>query len=724
MIIKKVNIENFLSYFDNKSFEFSNGLNIILGENGEGKTKFFDAIEWMLQDNNTEKDTLISKKRLEQAEKGEIFNVSVQIEIEQNKESTLFIKSFDVEKINNIEFKTSKIDFVAIEDRANGERVRTEGLEAKNQLNFLFPNEIRKYSMFRGESSLNIFSKKNSDSQDNALINLVNLFSDSNLFQKYSARASSLRKIAENERSEYNKTNAKNKREYDTLVGLINQSQRDVDKLKDVIKDLHENIDATKIKKDGLDKYIKNAKANEEINERISNFEAKKKISDNQIDEQYNIPLLDDSWILMNFEEIHKEFAKKIFDADESRRALQQQFDIQKGETKGRREVQAKLLNDTTPLPIGTPDRKTMQEMLKDEICKVCNRPALKDSDAYKYMEANLKDFLTSLEPSNSIEIDDLLFKQNYIRSLVTMTSIHENYITKFRQIESEIKDKFEFNETKKESSHNYQIQIDQAYADKLKIFGDIDQGDDKLSMIATNYTNWTNDIINGDKVLTKHQLDLDKELKNLNEYKRKRDEIDLESGNTLYDKKFNLLNDIDKIFIDIKDRKFDEYIVKLEGKSNEIFQKINIDSFIGKIKFILSRIMDKVDVKVELVQNDDTHVTSPNLSLETSMHLAVLFAISELASEKKKEDYPLIFDAPTSSFGETKTSSFLNVLNENKNQKILLLKDFISRDQNQNLTIKSDFKKVKRNKAFWVKLERPFDKGLLHTINTIIEEI
>ena len=38
------------------------------------------------------------------------------------------------------------------------------------------------------------------------------------------------------------------------------------------------------------------------------------------------------------------------------------------------------------------------------------------------------------------------------------------------------------------------------------------------------------------------------------------------------------------------------------------------------------------------------------------------------------------------------------------------------------NLAIKH--KKVKRNKAFWVKLERPFDKGLLHTINTIIEEI
>lgn len=724
MILKKVKIENFLSYYDNKTFEFSNGLNIILGENGEGKTKFFDAVEWLLQDNNNEKDQIVSKKKLELSQNGDKFNVSVQVEIEHEKESTLFIKSFEVEKLNNSEFKTSKIEFSAIEDRANGERVKTEGLEAKNALNFLFPNEIRKYSMFRGESSLNIFSKKNSDSQDNALINLVNLFSDSNLYQKYATKATALKKIAEAEKTDYNKKNARNQRDYDVLDGLITKGQREIDKLKDIIRDLHDNIQSTKENKEGLEKYITNAKANEEINNRISGLEVKKKNIDNQIDEQYNVPLLDDLWLLIYFEEIQNQYTKKVSEAEEKRRLLQQEFDIQKGETKGRREIQDKLLNGATPLPIGTPDRRTMEEMLKDEICKVCNRPALKGTDAYNYMESNLREYLSSQEPTKNVEIDEQLFKNNYIKSLVSMSLHHENYISKFRQIETDIKDKFELNEAKKETANNLQKQIDEAYADKVKIFGDVDQTDDKLSNIMSNYINWTNDILNGEKQMNRYQLDLDNELKAFNENKRKRDEIDLESGNTLYTKKFNLLNDIEKIFIDIKDRKFEEYIQKLEEKSNEIFQKINVDSFVGKIKFHLTRILDKVDVKVELVQNDDSHFIAPNQALETSMHIAVLFAISELASAKKKEDYPLIFDAPTSSFGETKTATFLNLLNENKNQKILLLKDFISRDENQKLVIKPDFKNVKRNKAFWVKLERPFDKGLLHTINTIIEEI
>jgi len=49
MKINKVTIENYLCYFGIKEFELSDGLNIFLGENGEGKTKFFEAIDWLLK---------------------------------------------------------------------------------------------------------------------------------------------------------------------------------------------------------------------------------------------------------------------------------------------------------------------------------------------------------------------------------------------------------------------------------------------------------------------------------------------------------------------------------------------------------------------------------------------------------------------------------------------------------------------------------------------------
>jgi DNA sulfur modification protein DndD len=101
-------------------------------------------------------------------------------------------------------------------------------------------------------------------------------------------------------------------------------------------------------------------------------------------------------------------------------------------------------------------------------------------------------------------------------------------------------------------------------------------------------------------------------------------------------------------------------------------------------------------------------------------MHISILFAISELASETREEKYPMIYDAPTSSFGENKSAEFLNLIYETHNQKILLIKDFLATDkETKALSIKKEFDNVKRNKAFWVKLERPFDPQNLKTINT-----
>lgn len=40
MIIKKIEINNFRSYYKFNVFELDNGLNLIIGSNGDGKTTF------------------------------------------------------------------------------------------------------------------------------------------------------------------------------------------------------------------------------------------------------------------------------------------------------------------------------------------------------------------------------------------------------------------------------------------------------------------------------------------------------------------------------------------------------------------------------------------------------------------------------------------------------------------------------------------------------------
>ena len=49
MIIKNITIENFQSYYESQTMEFSKGLNLIIGNGGKGKSKLFNAFYWVLK---------------------------------------------------------------------------------------------------------------------------------------------------------------------------------------------------------------------------------------------------------------------------------------------------------------------------------------------------------------------------------------------------------------------------------------------------------------------------------------------------------------------------------------------------------------------------------------------------------------------------------------------------------------------------------------------------
>ena len=57
MIINRITIKNFRSYYGEVVFEMSKGLTLIIGDNGDGKTTFFEALQWLF--NTTVDDTSI-----------------------------------------------------------------------------------------------------------------------------------------------------------------------------------------------------------------------------------------------------------------------------------------------------------------------------------------------------------------------------------------------------------------------------------------------------------------------------------------------------------------------------------------------------------------------------------------------------------------------------------------------------------------------------------------
>ena len=86
MIIKKIEIQNFRSYYKDNKFDFIDGLNLIIGSNGDGKTTFYEALEWLFRTDGANKmDTkYISKKRAEELFPNDSDDVHVAMTYEHN----------------------------------------------------------------------------------------------------------------------------------------------------------------------------------------------------------------------------------------------------------------------------------------------------------------------------------------------------------------------------------------------------------------------------------------------------------------------------------------------------------------------------------------------------------------------------------------------------------------------------------------------------------------
>ena len=88
-----------------------------------------------------------------------------------------------------------------------------------------------------------------------------------------------------------------------------------------------------------------------------------------------------------------------------------------------------------------------MQQLLDEEICKVCNREAKKGSEPYLFMSEKLNELIKSEEVETE---DNELFKLDTIRDLDIIKTIHDRDKKSFNGIRKEIKETMEFNDQRK----------------------------------------------------------------------------------------------------------------------------------------------------------------------------------------------------------------------------------------------------------------------------------
>lgn len=723
MKLKKIIIKNFRSYYGENSFELSDGLTLVIGDNGDGKTTFFEALEWLFDTSKENKsESNVSEMRKKELGLGESDMVSVSILFEHNGEKEI-CKSFRVERQLNGNIVTRDFSFVGY-TLVGAERQRRDG---RNFLEACFDTVVRRYCLFKGERELNVFDN------NTALKTLVDTFSGIKQFDQFveitewfEQESDKLvtRELKKDKKQE--EVVKKLEAEMTRVLRDIGDTNRDIKTKEKAVSDFESRIRLLEENQDACENL-------QTIKARIESKKAELNRMKAYVNLDYNALLLDDMWILRSFPSVLQEYQTKVSLMSKEERRIQKAEDdriaIEKGKKEALKEIQ-KLANDATPLPWNLPDKETMQEMIDDEVCKVCGRPAPKGSEAYEFMVRKLNDYLEHVRQESAaaqareLEIKPI-FENEYVSELHTrgiqMSGDVERSIAK---LSTEIDDRLQFVQNRKNDVEKISKELQEAEDAKLQLL--IQNPNLTEEMLDKTF----HDFKGLSESSKRAELDLNDLLHKLSDLEKLKGDIKeelskIEPSNgvvRIYQRVHMTLEKIMKAFGDARTANITSFLTMLENEANFYLKKLNAGDFRGVIKII--RTVDG-SARIALYSSNGSQITNPGGAQKTTMYMSVLFAISKITTLKRDEDYPLIFDAPTSSFGEFKEDVFYNIIDQIDKQCVIFTKDLLNFDRESG-TRKLDYSKINQLSCsvYRIRKQEGYDEEDLSTIRTITERI
>jgi hypothetical protein len=723
MIIKDIKIRNFRSYYGSNHLSLSKGLTLVIGDNGDGKTTLFEALEWLFNTTGQDqKDSHISEKRKSELEIGESDEVLVSITFEHDGEKEIE-KSFTFERISEDNIRTKDYKFVGyFIDGAERRSIIGDRL-----LNMCFEPVIRKYCLFKGENELNVFDN------DTALKTLVDTFSGIREFDNLVELTSSFEQSSARAANQELQNDKKVSNQAKELNAQLNDVTNDIHSIKTELNQKKISINDFSEKLELLEKNQETSERYQAIKERIKGLKDKRaKLVACSLCE-YSTNLLDEYWILRSFPAIVKEFSAKVSALDKEKRRLDKQETERRAMAEGERKAISKiqkLANDAVPLPWNLPDEATMKEMIDDEICKVCGRPAQKGSAAYEFMCNKLNEYLAHIaakanKNSGTKEDDEKpLFPNSFIDELrsrqIKLSGDTEQEISK---IATTISDRLEFVTKRKAELAEVDKQLQELETEQNDLLMQSGVSAELLDKSISDLRGFFDAKSRAESRASELETTLKFKESARTEIQEKLSQLEPRSSMAqVYQRVHTAFERITKAFAHAKEQNINNFLQMLEAQSNEYLQKLNKNDFYGIIRI---RKTINNSARIELYSNNDTRIENPNGALRTTMYMSVLFAISQITTLKREQDYPLIFDAPTSSFGGFKEDTFYNVINTIDKQCLIVTKDLLNIDKATGQKA-LDFDTINKLSCSVYRIEKvePFNDMDLSTIQTVVTQV
>lgn len=729
MIFKTLYIKNFRSYYEENRFDFNKtGLTLIIGGNGDGKTTFFEALQWLCNTTFLEQDNKIvnfSEMKKSQLAIGDTAEIKVKLDFYDDGDKSIE-KSFLVTRDSEDKYSTSQISFLGYESDGI-DRTPVEG-GGEILIKRYYDSFIRRFSLFKGESELKVFN------DSTALKQLVDTFSNVKEFDKMAKMADSFEHKSNKqyltECTHDNKVSIKAKEiqsQLDHIDEIIRSKKKEISSKQESIFLYTEKLSDLEQAKESSEKYNEITKILKSKEDDARRLKAQTERTN------FNTALLDKLWILCAYTPVLQDFQRKVSALSKEKRTQEKDFIAQKNKELGKIEAQEEIMgalqNGTAPLPWYLPDEETMEEMLQDGICKVCGRPVEKGTEAYEFMTHKLNDYRNHVKAEllrkkkRDILENKELFISHYIEDLHNLSIyLGGNRAAEISQITNDINDEMSYIAYRREDLKKVVAEIQEFKAEKTRLLIKTGIPEDVFKTTFSNIKG----LFDQKEEASKRLVELESDLKEAqNNRKDKESELnELDPSNSQVKKLrevHRILDLISKAFNNAKDKNLTEFIRGLEDEANINLAKLGRSDFHGRVH--IHRAFNKdgnTILIIQLVSSNGAVIQKMSGSQETLMYISVLFAIRDFTQNKRGGGtYPLIFDAATSSFGDEKEEDFYEVFGKIDNQCIIATKDFLHHNK-----LDMDAINNIEGKVYRIYKDNNYNDEDLSTIRTIIKEI